>query len=164
MLTSSIREGAETEAELREQLKSFGRNMEQKKALLRENKNKKDDEEDRLRTLEKELSSLVSKRGQINGEKIVRPFHPLFFALFAACCEPTKRFLLSYQTHENAVRAREETAQAVCNQYEFKGYDYSPLEAAKIEEIVEKIQEIKKRQEQVIKQKQVRLRFSSIVQ
>lgn len=52
-------------------------------------------------------------------------------------------------------------AQMVCSQYEFKGYDYSPLEKAKIDEIVDKMRELRKRQEGVVKQKQVRLCLSS---
>lgn len=104
---------------MNEQLKSFDRNMDEKKKAVREQKDRKDDEEDRLRTLEKELSSLVSKRGQINGEKIVRPI-----VTPRAMLRPRLTLCLAtlpLQSHENAMKLREETAQAVCGQYQFKG-------------------------------------------
>ena len=57
--------------------------------------------------------------------------------------------------HEDAVVGREELANILCATYDLKGYDYSPLEKVKIDEILDKLKDIKKRQENVIRQLKV---------
>lgn len=62
----------ESEEELRIQLQSFGRTLDEKKRRGQETQNKKSDELDTLQGLERDLSQLVQKRGQLIGEKKVR--------------------------------------------------------------------------------------------
>ena len=118
----------ESEDELRAKLQSFGRSLDEKKRRSQETQNKKSDELDTLRGFEKELSQLVQRRGQLIGEK---------------------------KMHEEAVVRREETAKMLCVTYELKGYDYSPLEKVKINEILDKLKDVKKRQENANRQLRV---------
>jgi hypothetical protein len=60
------------------------------------------------------------------------------------------------QSHENAIKNREETAKVICRNYDFKGYDYSPLEKAKVDEIVDKLRDVHRTQEALVKRMKVR--------
>lgn len=54
--------------------------------------------------------------------------------------------------HETAIKEREEIAKVLCASYELKGYDYSPLEKIKIDEILDKLKDVKKKKDNMIRQ------------
>lgn len=58
----------ESEEELKAQLQRFGRTLAEKKQFKIASSNRKGDEEDALRTLEKEFSNLVQQRGRLDAE------------------------------------------------------------------------------------------------
>jgi len=57
--------------------------------------------------------------------------------------------------HETAIKEREEIAKVLCATYQLKGYDYSPLEKVKIDEILDKLKDVKKRHDNMIRQMKV---------
>ena len=109
-----------------------------------------------LRALERELSGLVQSRGQVLGEKKVSlPLvlaDSLFSSKFADVPFPD---LHGKQMHETAIKEREEIAKVLCATYQLKGYDYSPLEKVKIDEILDKLKDVKKRHDNMIRQMKV---------